>query len=153
MTESIGFYIDNQIFETDESILSVKDILTTAGKSVDEFILISSDGTSNLDPAQNIEVHAGEHFTTERRDSDNRPKITYKVNGERLSTDKAILTVEEILRTAGRAASIDLNQIDRYFLENIETGEKYESLADLVEIKDKDQFLAVHAGATPVAHI
>lgn len=79
--------------------------------------------------------------------------IHYKVNGEQQTTTNATLSVEQILRAAGKAASIDLNQLNSYILENIINGRKYQNLADIVDISNDDEFLAVHSGATPVAFL
>ncbi len=78
-------------------------------------------------------------------------EIIYKVNGEQQSTTDANLTVQQILQKAGKAASIDLQQLDSYILENIQSSRKYAYLDDVVEIMNDDEFLAVHSGATPVA--
>lgn len=77
--------------------------------------------------------------------------IRYSVNGELLRTDKAVLTVEEILRRAGSAAGIDLNALSEYVLENVANDETYRDLADEAQLEDGDQFLAVYRGRTPVA--
>ena len=155
MANSIDFFVDNKSYATHKAIQSVADILAIAGLSADQFFLISSDGTKYLDSKQNVEIHSGDHFTTEKRDRDSKPPspvvIHYKVNGEQQSTTDATLSVEAILRTAGKAASIDLQALNSYILENIKTAKKYESLSDVVEILNDDEFLAVHSGATPVA--
>ena len=153
MADSIEFYVDDKLCESDKPVLSVAEILAKVSKSADKYYLISSDNTRYINPKQQLEVRPGDHFKTEKRDGDKKPLISYKVNGEQLSTFKSTLTVEEILRAAGKAASVDLQQLDSYYLENIKTAKKYEHLADIVEIMDKDEFLAVHSGATPVAHI
>lgn len=155
MADSVDFFIDGKPHAAPKAAQSVADILAVAGLSPDQYYLISPDGIRYVDPKQNVEIHSGDHFTTEKRDRDTEPPsslvIYYKVNGEQLSTTNATLSVEEILRTAGKAASIDLQQLNSYILENIKTGKKYENLADVVEILNDDQFLAVHSGATPVA--
>ena len=80
------------------------------------------------------------------------PKVVhYKVNGEEQTTTERTLTVEAILRSAGAAASIDVKQLDSYFLENIAGGAKYENITDVVPVTDGDQFIAIHVGKTPVA--
>ncbi|MYB34849.1 MAG: hypothetical protein F4X92_06965 [Gammaproteobacteria bacterium] len=78
-------------------------------------------------------------------------EIHYRVNGEQQTTTDSTLSVEQILRSAGKTASIELQQLDSYILENIKTGNKCESLTDMVNILNGDEFLAVHSGATPVA--
>ena len=61
------------------------------------------------------------------------------------------MTVEEILRRAGTDAAIDVDDLESYYLDNVHTGVRYESLSDEVPVADGDQFLALHAGRTPVA--
>ncbi len=78
-------------------------------------------------------------------------RIHYQVNGEPQTTDHKTLTVKEILENAGAAASIDVKELDKYILEDLESGKKYEGLHDPVEIKDGDKFVAIYAGRTPVA--
>lgn len=155
MADSTEFFIDDKPYVTGKAIQSVKDILSIAGLSADEFLLISPDGIKYSDAAQNIEIQSGDRFTTEKRERDYKPdipaEVRYRVNGEQLVTTDITLSVEQILRKAGKSASIDLQQLNSYILENIKTGEKYESLTDIVKILDGDEFLAVHSGATPVA--
>ena len=155
MAEPIEFFIDDKPYSTLKVSQSVADILAMAGLSSDQFFLISADGTELLDPKQSVDIHSGDRFTTEKRDRDSKPPfpkvIHYKVNGEQQTTNVSTLSVEQILRAAGKAASIDLNQPDSYILENIKTGQKYQHLAETVDILNDDEFLAVHSGATPVA--
>ena len=155
MADLVEFFIDGKPYATPMGKYPVRDILSLAGLSADKFFLISPDGIKYSDAKQEIEIHPGDHFTTEKLDQDHKPetpvKIHYRVNGEQQTTNDATQTVEQILRRAGKAASIDLQQLKSYILENIKTGKKYESLTDMVEILNDDQFLAVHSGATPVA--
>ena len=155
MADSIDFFIDDKPYTTYKATQPVADLLAIAGFSADQFFLIAPDGVKYSDAKQDVEIHSGDHFTTEKRDQDSKPQIPveihYRVNGEQQTTTDATLSVEQILRTAGKAASIDLQQLNSYILENIKTGKKYESLADIVEILNDDEFLAVHSGATPVA--
>ena len=155
MTDTIEYFIDDKPYPTRKVTQSVANILAIAGLSPDQFFLLSQDGIKHLDPEQHIEIHSGDRFTTEKRDRDTKPPfakvIHYKVNGEQQTTTDATLSVEQILRVAGKAASIDLNQLNSYILENIKTGQKYQNLADIADISNDDEFLAVHSGATPVA--
>lgn len=75
----------------------------------------------------------------------------YLVNGENQDTTKDELTVKDILKQAGKPASIDTDQIDQYILENINTGEKYSDLSTKVKIEEGESFIAIHSGPTPVA--
>lgn len=77
--------------------------------------------------------------------------IHYLVNGERQRTEKNMLTVEEILRHAGAAAGIDVNDLGNYCLESVTNNRQYRNLAEEVKLEDGDQFLAVYSGRTPVA--
>ena len=155
MADSIEYFIDNKPFTTHEATRTVEEILSIVDLSAEQFYLISPDGTQYVDPKQNIEIRSGDRFITKKRDHDTKPPsplvIYYSVNGEQQSTTSATLSVEDILRSAGKAASIDLQQLNSYILENIKTSKKYELLTAVVEILNDDQFLAVHSGATPVA--
>ncbi len=59
--------------------------------------------------------------------------------------------METVLRKAGASASIAVEEINNYFLENIKDGRKYENPSDRVEVHEGDEFVAIHAGKTPVA--
>ena len=155
MADPIEFFIDDKPYSTYKAIQTVANVLAVAGLTADQFILISSDGTKYQDGEKDIEIHSGERFKTEKRDRDSKPEsgevIYYEVNGEKQQTSESRLSMEQILRSAGRDASIDLQQLNSYILENIGTGKKYGSLNEIVDIVDGDKFLAVHSGATPVA--
>lgn len=77
-------------------------------------------------------------------------KVCCEVNGEPQTVGRKT-TVEKILKNAGAAASIEVEELDNYFLENIHSGRKYEDLQETVAIEDGDKFVAVYAGKTPVA--
>lgn len=155
MVSTIEFFIDDKPYSTRKATKTVAEILALASLSAEEYFLISPNGIKYADPKQNVEIHSGDHFKTEKRDRDSKPqipvKIHYQVNGEPQTTTDATLSVEQILRNAGKEASIDLNQLSSYILENIKTGDKFVNLSDSVTILNNDEFLAVHSGATPVA--
>ena len=155
MSDKLEFFVDGKQLSTLKSELTVAEIFAIAGLSAEQFFLVSQDGTEHKNQDEIIEIHSDDQFTTEKREREPTPPaaetIHYKVNGEEQVTQQTSLSVEEILRNAGKAASINLEQIDSYFLENITPGTKYENLTDRVDLKEGDQFLAVHAGATPVA--
>ena len=77
--------------------------------------------------------------------------IHYLVNGEKQRTEQGMLTVEEILRHAGAAAGINVNDLDNYYLESVTNNRQYRKLAEKVKLEDGDQFLAIYSGRTPVA--
>lgn len=154
MTSDSVFYIDNKSYPLERSPEKVSTLLHLAGTSSSEVLLVSSDGVEYGEPDELIEITAGAHFTTKKRDDARKPlekTILYKVNGEQCTTVKNPISVETILRNAGPGAAIDLADLGSYFLENTSDGRKYESLGDLVTISDGDNFLAIHAGSTPVA--
>ena len=148
----VTYFVNDRAFYTDTSELTVSDVLERAGESPDQFYLVLKD-IEYRDRSQKIEIHEDDRFQTKPRDRTppvEKP-IHYKVNGEEQTTELDTLTVEQILRNAGRAASIDVAQVNDYYLEGIDDGRKYENLAEQVIIKEGDQFLAIHRGATPVA--
>ena len=151
MSEHIDYFVDGKPFTTGKSELTVDEVLTQVGMSAAQFFLLSPDGTDYRGPDTVVEIHAGDRFETRKREDARPQTIHYKVNGEEQTTQQTSLTVEDILRHAGAAASIDIREVGDYFLENIATGRKYENLGARVDIEEGDQFLAVHCGATPVA--
>lgn len=148
----VTYFVNDQAFHTDTPELTVSDVLERADESPDQFYLVLKD-TEYRDANQKIDIHEGDRFYTKPRDrtSPVAKTIHYKVNGEEQTTVRDTLTVEQILRNAGRAASIDVAQVGDYYLEGIDDGRKYENLAEQVTIKEGDQFLAIHRGKTPVA--
>ena len=155
MSEEIEFFVDGKPFCISKSELTVADILSLVEVSPDQSLLVSEDGTELRERNDVIKINSGDRFKT--KESENEAQlpascnVSYKVNGEEQTAQKSSLTVREILQNAGEGASIDLSQIDSYFLEDLATGQKYENADDEVCLKDGDTFLAVHVGATPVA--
>ena len=93
----------------------------------------------------------GEEGGRRQRRSNESQVIHYQVNGEQQRTERAILTVKEILQHAGSAAAIDMADLDSYYLEDMASERQYRGMDEPVNIKDGDQFLAVYSGRTPVA--
>ena len=148
----IVFEINGIRLTTESAVLTVRELLEQISVSPDHFYLERA-GTEFREPDERVELQDGDKFTTKRR-TETPPveeKIHYRVNGEEQTTPHNRLTVEQILRNAGRNASIDVSQIDDYFLQRIEDDRKYETTSDVVDIHEGDQFLAVHRGRTPVA--
>lgn len=77
-------------------------------------------------------------------------KVHYQVNGEDQVTTQNPLSAEEIMRRAGASAAIDVDHVDSYLLEHV-GGTKYDRITDSVTIREGDEFIAIHQGATPVA--
>ena len=154
MTPDTHFFIDGKQYKLERHQEKVSSLLELAGTSVDKAVLVSEDGVEHRDPDELIEVRPDEHFTTRTLNSPEKPvqkPIRYTVNGEENVTVVTPLSLEAILRGAGAGAAIDVGDIGSYYLENIADGRKYENLNDMVPISDGDNFLAIHAGSTPVA--
>lgn len=154
MTTDKVFYIDGKQYPLERSPEKVSTLLHLVSTTADEVLLVSLDGIEYGDPRALVEIAPNSKFTTKKRTGDRKPledSITYKVNGEESTTNENPISVETILREAGAGAAIDVADLDSYFLENTVTGKKYENLKDLVQIKEGDNFLAIHAGSTPVA--
>ncbi|MDE0250955.1 MAG: hypothetical protein OXK72_08140 [Gammaproteobacteria bacterium] len=153
MEKNIEYYVDEKQFTTIKSELTVAEILAEVGMSAHQFCLVSEDNVEYCEPKKTIKVYSGAKFKTRKRE-DFRPiakTVHYTVNGETQTTEQETLTVETILRNAGAAASIDISQIDSYYLESVDNDHKYENLSDLVTVHENERFLAVHRGKTPVA--
>ena len=153
MSNQIKIFIDGkQIFVT-KSDLTLAEILDAAKIPIDEYYLVSEKGDEYKAPNKKIELYSGERFNSKKRS--HVPPVTktihYSVNGEAQMTERNPLTVETILKIAGAAASIDVAQIENYYLESIEGDQTYNSLSDQVTIQEGDRFLAVYRGKTPVA--
>lgn len=151
MNEDLEYFVNGKPFSIAKPEPTVAEILARAEVSIQQFYLVSADGTEYREPDKTIKLRSSDKFETKKR-TDTRPvSNTYTVNGEIQTTERRSLAVETILKTAGKAASIDVTQIGSYFLENLADGRKYERLTDQVTIQNGDKFLAVHMGRTPVA--
>ena len=153
MDRQIEYFVDGKAFGSKVPEPTVAHILEAAGKSPGLFVLVSAKGVDYVDPDAKVALQEGEQFTTRKRAErpDASGEIHYKVNGEPQTTRDATLTVAAILRNAGRAASIDLNELGNYFLERLNEDQKYTDLGANVTIKEGDEFFAIHVGKTPVA--
>lgn len=154
MALDISFFIDEKHYEVKGSPQKLSTLLQLAGKSVEDTVLVSEDGVEYVDPDKLIEVVKDSRFKTRKRDNSSKPvekRLRYKVNGEQNTTVKNPLSLRHILKNAGAGAGINVNDLDSYYLENTADGRKYEDLGSLVTIADGDNFLAIHAGSTPVA--
>ena len=151
----VHFTINGREFASRESHVTVAWLLKQMGLEPGDAVLERSDtGETWSDPSALVELREGDKFEAKaKRDPTPvpEPRISYTVNGEPQVTEKTPLTVEEILRQAGSGAAIDLAQLESYYLDNVRTGARYENLGDEVPIADGDQFVALHAGRTPVA--
>ena len=148
------FFIDDKPFPLERKEERVSTILNLVGKSSKDTLLVSAAGVEHGDPEEVILIAPGDRFTTKTRDSERKPHdkpIRYKVNGEECSTAENPISVETILRNAGPGAAINIKDLSSYLLENTVDGRRYENLSDLVTVNEGDNFLAIHAGSTPVA--
>ena len=75
------------------------------------------------------------------------------INGEEFAVPETSMSLKELLELASEnpATGIDSDDIRYYYINDSNTGMKYIHLDDTVELKDHDNFLAIHAGATPIA--
>ena len=148
----ISFSVNDQPFETESSGMTVSEVLDRVGESADHCCLLLN-GTQYDDPNQDITICDGDRFQTRERAGSTPVERTlhYEVNGEHLTADQETLTLETILKTAGRAATIDEARISDYYLQNIADGRKYEDLSAPVTIHEGARFIAVYCGRTPVA--
>ena len=150
----IHFTINGEKFDSPETRVSVEWLLELVGlKSADAELIRVATGEVWTKPSAVVKLHDGDAFTAKDRGGPPHPevKVHYTVNGEPQVTDTSPLTVEQVLRRAGPGAAIDVDQLESYYLDNVRTGAKYENLGDEVAIVDGDQFVALHAGPTPVA--
>ena len=153
IAEEIKYTINGKEFTTPISKRKVADLLSEVNLTAQEFILISPDKTEHGDPDELISIHNGEAFTTKPKDKGSKDGqvIRYKVNGEELKTTNSQMTVEEILKAAGKPASVDVNDLPSYFLQDLKSEQKYENLTDVVSISEGSQYLAVYRGKVSVA--
>ena len=150
----IHFTINDEKFNSPETHVSVEWLLELVGlKSADAELIRVATGEVWTKPSAVVKLHDGDAFIAKDRGGPPHPevKVHYTVNGEPQVTDTSPLTVEQVLRRAGPGAAIDVDQLESYYLDNVRTGAKYENLGDEVAIVDGDQFVALHAGPTPVA--
>lgn len=77
--------------------------------------------------------------------------INYQVNGEHFQTTKEILSVREIMKSAGAKAGINIQDLDNYYLTDLEEDIKYEDLNKEIKMYEGIKFLATYKGKTPVA--
>ncbi|MDE2644912.1 MAG: hypothetical protein OXI05_03610 [Bacteroidota bacterium] len=150
----ISFFIDEKLFQVEGSPQKLSTLLESVRKSPEDSILISEDGVEYSDPNELIDVVEGSRFKTRKRDDSIKPgekQLHYTVNGEQNTTVENPVSLRHILKNAGAGAGINVNDLDSYYLENTVDERKYKDLDSLVTIVDGDNFLAIHAGSTPVA--
>ena len=154
MAEEIKYTINGKGFTTPVPKRKVADLLSEINLTAQEFILVSPDNTEHGNPDELIDIHNGDAFTTKpKKDKGSKGNqvIRYKVNGEELKTTISKMTVEEILKAAGKSASVNVNDLSNYFLQDLKSEHRYENLTDVVSISEGDQYLAVYRGKVPVA--
>ena len=154
MSLSISFFIDDKLYEIEESPQTLSTLLRLAGVSAEDNVLISEHGIEHINPDKPIDISSGDRFKVMKRDHSGKPiekPLRYSVNGEQNTTIDNPLSLRYILKNAGAGAAIDVNDLDCYYIENTIDGRKYDNLDTLVTIVDGDNFLAIHVGSTPVA--
>ena len=78
-------------------------------------------------------------------------KITYHVNGEVCETVEEKLTIRRIMEEVGGRAGINVNDLDNYYLTDLEKNVKYDILDEEITLCENIKFLATYKGKTPVA--
>ena len=147
--EPVQFFLAGKPVEAQVPV-SVRHLLDLAGMSPDGSYVVVKDGREYNDAEQLVDIAPGEKVEI-RPAKPERRVVHYTVNGEEQVTGVNPLSVETILRQAGEASAIDVDDLGSYYLADISDGKKYESLDDLVTLEDGDEFVAVHKGPTPVA--
>ena len=149
-----SFYIDGKPYKFEHPRLKVSELLELAGAPKDYVTVVADDGTKYRDLDEYVNIAPGSKFEIEVFEEPLEPTKTvvhFKVNGEHLLTDRNPISLETIFLMAGVKAAIDVNDLQSYYLENTADGRKYDDLQAQVTIVEGDNFLAIHAGSTPVA--
>jgi len=150
MSTNVDFFLNGKASIT-ESPASVRKLFRMAGVPLDAGYSVYRDGDWYSEPDHCVYIRHGDKLETRLDKLARRESFHYSVNGEKQIATTNPLSVETILRQAGAIASVDINDLGSYFIENVVDGSKYLNLKDLVTVKDSDKFLAIHRGATPVA--
>ncbi len=145
----INICIQDQTISFESPNQTVESLLKAVDDSVYDAVLITPDGIKHGNPNESILICDGDQFKVASRTD--YLVVDYQVNGEEQKTSVNPVTVEKILEIAGRPASIDVNDLKSYYLENLLTEQKYDRLDEEVKLHKGDKFIAVHRGATPVA--
>ena len=143
---TITLFLDGQPI-TVKPPTTVEGLLSAAGKCPDGSIGVLADDIVYADLGAEIPVRDGDKLETKAV----RTAIRYEVNGEKLVASVTSMSVADILRAAGESAGIEPNDLQCYYLEDLERGIKYNDLSKPVSLSDGDKFLALHIGPTPVA--
>lgn len=150
--ERISYFVDGRLQQSDRDALSQREILEKAGYAEAEYYLIGEDGAEYRSPDDKVSLKDREKFEVKPlRGTAPSDVIHYKVNGEHQTAEASPVLLRDILEEAGRKAGIEPNDLERYRLENSDTGAKYAELDERVPIRDGDQFVAIYVGKTPVA--
>ncbi len=147
--KSIRFFLNGKPANV-EGPTSVHDLLGMASLPTDGSHAIIKDGKEYSDPNHPIDIASGDKIEI-RPTRPRRPVVHYTVNGEKQTTGVNTLSLEAILRRAGKASAIDVNDIGSYYLAYVSDGRKYEKLDHMITLNEGDEFVAVHKGPTPVA--
>ena len=150
--EKISYFVDGRLQQSDRDALSQREILDKAGYAEAEYYLIGGDGAEYRSPDDKVSLKDGEKFEVKPlRGTAPGDVLHYEVNGEHQTAEASPVPLRDILEKAGRKAGIEPNDLERYRLENKDTGAKYAELDEPVPIHDGDQFFAIYVGKTPVA--
>lgn len=148
----ITYFVDGRPQQSNQNTLSQQEILEKAGYPKAEYYLIAENGKEYRSPDDQVPIKNEEKFEVKPlRGTTPSGEIHYEVNGLPQTTATSPVPLREILEKAGRDAGIGPDDLERYRLENANTGAQYVELAGLVPINDGDKFVAIYVGSTPVA--
>lgn len=148
----IEYFVGGRAQQSDRDTLSQRQILEKADYPEAEYYLIGEDGSEYKNPEDQVFIKDGEKFEAKPlRGMAPNAVIHYEVNGERQTAEISPVPLREILEKAGQEAGIGPDNLERYRLENRNTGARYTELDEPVPIHDGEAFVAIYVGATPVA--
>ena len=148
----ITYFVDGKLQQSDQDTRFQKEILEWAGFAPKQYYLIGENGSEYRHPDDQVPLTDGEKFEVKPlRGTIPSGKIHYEVNGEHQTTETSPVLLRDVLEKAGRKAGIEPDDLERYRLENSDTGARYTELDEPVPIQDGDKFVAIYIGKTPVA--
>ena len=148
----ITYFVNGKLQQSDQDTLSQKEILERAGFAPEQYYLLSENGSEYRGPDDRVPLKDGEKFEVKPlRGTTPSGVIHYEVNGSPQTTETSPVPLREILEKAGHDAGVGPDNLERYRLENSDTGARYAELDEPVPIRDGDKFVAIYVGASPVA--
>ena len=150
--DKITYFVDGKLQQSDQDTRSQKEILERAGFVPEQYYLIGENGSEYRQPDDRVPLKDKEKFEVKPlRETTPSNEIHYEVNGVPQTTETSPVPLRDVLEKAGRKAGIDPEDLGRYRLENSGTGARYAELDEPVPIQDREKFVAIYIGKTPVA--